>query len=130
MKCFTVEHILVSFIASLTLATGLAQLLLPAQMLEQMGTRVSSPLERQQLSTIGLFMALFGTALLHALRRPHVLPVLLFWSALQKAGFALLLSVGLLRDIYAPAILPIVVFDLAAALIFLDFRRRCLSAGS
>jgi hypothetical protein len=123
MDLVSVERRVTVLVSLLTLLTGLAQLAIPARLLPLLQvepTAVSAHL----FATVGMFMVLFGGAVLHALRREPALPVVLFWAGLQKLGASLLVALAVYRNLFAPLALWVVALDFASGLLFLDLRRR------
>jgi hypothetical protein len=113
-------------IAALTIVTGLSQVFWPGPMLTLVGA-ASGPGDRHLFATVGMFMALFGGGVWHsersAVSRGEILP----WATLQKAGAALLVSVGAWHDVFARRALLVAAFDGLSAILFAVYllkRRR------
>lgn len=124
MSILQIEKIAVMAVAALMVASGLLQLVQPATMLLQMGVASATAGEQQLMSTVGLLLLALGAALLQCVWRDRDQRPLLLWVALEKAGFAALLAYGVLSGVYTALVWPLVVFDSAAALLLLDYRRR------
>ena len=73
---------------------------------------------------VGMFMVLFGGALLHAQRRREALALVLLWASWQKLLAAALVGWGVGRGVFASPALLVAGFDFASGLLFLDLRRR------
>jgi hypothetical protein len=123
MDTLRLERWLTGLIAGITILTGVIQLLWPGRLLPLLGVEVSAA-TAQLFGTVGVFMMLFGGAVLHAQARSEALPVVLLWAALQKIAASLLVGCGVLRGVFAPLALLVAGFDLASGLLFLDLRRR------
>jgi hypothetical protein len=123
MDTLRLERRVTGLIAGITILTGAIQLLWPGRLLPLLGVEVSAA-TAQLFGTVGVFMMLFGGAVLHAQARPEALPVVLLWAALQKIAASLLVGWGVLRGVFAPLALLVAGFDLASGLLFLDLRRR------
>ncbi|WP_172170439.1 hypothetical protein [Paraburkholderia elongata] len=123
MDALTLERFGATLIALLTVLTGAAQIAAPAPLLRLIGVEPTAS-AAQLFATVGMFMVLFGAALLHAQTRPQALPVLLLWIALQKIGASLMVAWGVSKGVFAPVALLVATFDFASGLLFFDLRRR------
>jgi hypothetical protein len=123
MNILTIERRITGFIALVTVLTGAAQLVLPEKLLPLLQVEPTAT-AAHLFATIGMFMVLFGAAVLHALSREEALPVVLLWAACQKVGAALLVAWGVNKGVFAPLALLVAAFDLASGLLFFDLRRR------
>jgi hypothetical protein len=123
MDALKLERWLTRLIAGITILTGAIQLIWPAGLLPLLGVEVSAA-TAQLFGTVGVFMMLFGGAVLHAQARPQALSVVLLWAALQKIAASLLVGWGTRRGVFAPLALLVAGFDFASGLLFLDLRRR------
>lgn len=130
MNILRSERIAVLAVASLMVASGLLQLVQPATMLSQMGVNSATPGEQQLMATVGLLLLVLGAALLQDVWRTGGQGPLLLWVAVEKAGFAALLASGLHAGVYTAAVWPLLVFDSAAVLLLLDYRRRQLASSA
>ncbi|MDQ6681145.1 MAG: hypothetical protein M3Y67_09305 [Pseudomonadota bacterium] len=110
-------------IAWITVITGAAQLVMPASLLPLLQVEPTAAAS-QLFATVGMFMVLFGAAVLHAQAQPAALPVVLLWAGLQKIGAALLVGWAVSRGVFAPLALLIAGFDFASGMLFFDLRRR------
>jgi hypothetical protein len=114
---------LVVIIAILTVATGLTQIATPGLVLNMMSAE-STPTSRYFFSLVGMFMALFGGALLHAMFATVEQPVVVFWAGLQKIGAVLGVGIGVLHAIFSPIALLVAAFDLLSCIIILIYWRK------
>lgn len=126
MNVLKIEGVLVKAIAWLTIATGTSQILFAPHLLPLLGAD-AGPAPSQLLATVGMFMVVVSGALLNALRRPESLPVVAFWSSMQKIGAAAFMGWGVYRGVFSPLALLITGFDFASGVLFLDFRRRFMA---
>jgi hypothetical protein len=112
-------------IAFITILTGLAQLAAPALLLPLIAPTVGRT-GWQLFATVGMFMALFGGMLLHALHsaQKNALQVVLPWSAAQKIGASALVAWGVWHSVFFPIALLVASFDLLSGIIFIDLHRR------
>lgn len=123
MTVLALERNATTAIALVTVLTGAAQLVLPVALLPLLAV-MPTPAAAQLFATVGMFMLLFGGALLHAQRRTEALCVVLPWAALQKLGAAALVAWAVRHGVFAPQALAVAAFDGASALLFFDLWRR------
>ncbi len=123
MILLAIERKATTAIASITVLTGAAQMVLPAALLPLLAV-TPTPAAAQLFATVGMFMLLFGGAVLHAQHRSAALPVVLLWAALQKLGAAVLVAWAVRRGIFGSQALVVAAFDGASALLFFDLRHR------
>lgn len=123
MDVLKLERQASAVIAWITILTGVTQILFAARLLPILGVEPSAASE-QLFATVGMFMLLFGAAVLHALRRREAANVVLLWSGWQKIGAALLVCWAVAHSIFTPMAMLIAVFDLASGLLFFDLRWR------
>lgn len=111
---------LVAAIAAITLLTGCMQILFPARILAVLSAE-RSPASLHFFGLVGMFMALFGGALLHALFAHQPNPVVVLWAGLQKFGAVAGVGIGVLHGIFAPLALLVTVFDFASGVLILAY---------
>jgi hypothetical protein len=105
-------------IAVITVATGAIQIVAPAFVLGTIGAEMT-PTTRHLFGTVGMFMALFGGALLHALQRPVERRIVVLWAALQKFGAVAAVGLGVARGLFSPLALGVAGFDLLSGLVII-----------
>ncbi len=105
-------------IAVITIATGAIQIVTPAFVLGTIGAE-STAATRHLFGTVGMFMALFGGALLHALQRPVERRIVVLWAALQKFGAVAAVGLGVARGLFSPLALGVAGFDLLSGLVII-----------
>jgi hypothetical protein len=105
-------------IAAITVASGAAQLVMPAFVLRVVGAEVT-PTASHFFAIVGMFMVLFGGALWQAVRSPEPQPVALFWAGLQKFGAAAAVGLGVMHDIFSPLALGVASFDLVSGVLII-----------
>jgi hypothetical protein len=120
------EACLSTVIAWITVFTGLAQIFIPKKMLPLMAVPAADNLAHL-FATIGMFMVLFGGALIHAQKERNSLSVVLLWAALQKILASLFVAWGISKGVFAPLAYVIAGFDGLSGLLFFDYRRRIKS---
>ena len=123
MDVLILERRASTIIAWITVLTGASQLAFPAWLLPFLNVD-PTPSAAQLFATVGMFMVLFGGALLHAQVNRAALPVVLLWAGLQKLGAAALVGWGVSQGVFAPLALLVAAFDFASGVLFFDLRRR------
>ena len=106
----------VAAISALTVVSGLGQLVLPGTVLDLLGAE-STPTSRHFFAIVGMFMAVVGGVLLHALLVEPTPPYVVLWGALQKLGAFVAVSVGVVRDLFGSIALVVALFDLLTAVL-------------
>jgi hypothetical protein len=107
---------LVTAIAALTVVSGIMQILWPAVILRSIsGTQISASL--YFFGLVGMFMALFGGALLYGMLNPARNKVLIFWAGLQKFGAVAGAGIGVAQGIFSALVLLVAGFDFVSAII-------------
>lgn len=107
---------IIAAIAAITLLSGLGQLLMPGFVLRIVGAEVG-PTTQHLFAIVGMFMALFGGIVLHALLSAQHHPIVLLWAALQKLGAFGAVTIGVSNDIFSPLAMEVAFFDLASGLL-------------
>ena len=114
-------------IAAITVLTGCIQILWPAPILALLSSGQSAE-ALHFFGLIGMFMALFGGALLHALFSHHSSRVVVLWAGLQKFGAVAGVAIGVLHGIFAPLALGVTVFDFVSGVVILAWLRQLSTA--
>lgn len=109
---------IVAVIAALTLASGLGQMLMPGLVLRIVGAEVT-PTSMHFFAIVGLFMALFGGMVLHALMSARHHHIVLLWAALQKLGAFAAVTLGVANDVFSPLAMAVAFFDLISSLLMI-----------
>lgn len=109
-------HWLLLAIGAGTFFSGLVLIAVPGVVLDLLGapTRTSDKL---LFAIIGMFMAVVGGLLTHTLLRPPPSAIVVGWSALQKLGASVAMSLAVVLDVFSLAGLALVVFDFCSALL-------------
>ncbi|WP_204663852.1 patatin [Dyadobacter sandarakinus] len=97
-------------ISLITIASGIAQIIAPAFVLSKISL-TNSTLDGQLFATIGMFMAIFGTLLLHALYSPFPNRAAVLWCAVQKFGACVAVIYGVHRELFNFLALAVAIFD-------------------
>jgi len=98
-------------IAILTVFSGIVQIVAPGFELRMLSAE-STATSRHFFGIVGMFMTLFGAAMLHALLSPTDHPVVVFWASLQKFGAFCAVALGVGRGIFSMLALTVAFFDL------------------
>lgn len=103
-------------IAAGTFLSGLVLIVVPGVVLDVLSapTRTSDKLF---FGIIGMFMAVVGGALTQTLLGPAPSRLVVGWSAVQKLGAAVAMSLAVVLDVFSYAGLSLVVFDSVSAVL-------------
>ena len=123
MKPQTLLGWLVAAIAAITVVSGLVQMLAPRIVLRLIGTESTSA-SAHFFGIVGMFMLLFGGALLHEVFSAPAQPIVALWAGLQKFGAVAAVVLGVLKGIFSPLALLVSSFDLVSALIIFVYWSR------
>jgi hypothetical protein len=113
-------RLLVLIISVLTLISGMVQVIAPAFVLHFVGAEVT-PTAAHFFGIVGMFMALFGGLMIHALYSVHTNEVAVLWCALQKLGAFVAVGLGIFHDIFSIMAAAVALFDLFSGLLFLYY---------
>ena len=114
---------LVAAIAAITVLGGLAQLLEPRLVLRLIGGEIT-PASAHFFGIVGMFMLLFGGALLQEVFSSSAQPIVALWAALQKFGAVAAVALGVVRGIFSPLALLVASFDLISAAVIIAYWSR------
>ncbi len=113
-------------VAWVTVVTGAVQVVVPAVVLGALGAATDTT-ATQLFATVGMFMVVVGGLLATTLSRPRHDPDVVAWAAVQKAGAALAVAVGVARGVFDPLGLAVATFDLLTAVLLVVHARRLRS---
>lgn len=116
-------NLTVILISIATVLSGLTQVVAPGFVLGVIGASVT-PTSAHFFAIIGMFMALFGGLMLHAVYSPTPNPVAITWSALQKLGAAVAVGIGIAHGIFSMLAAGVAAFDLFSGLLFLYYLKH------
>jgi len=114
-------NLLVIAISLATIASGLAQVVAPSFILRLIGGEIT-PSTAHFFGIIGMFMALFGGLMLHAVYSAYP-SVAILWCALQKIGASVAVVIGIVNGIFSFVASGVAVFDLFSGILFLYYLR-------
>ncbi|MGA6827861.1 patatin [Nitrospira sp. NS4] len=103
-------------IGAITVLSGSLQMVAPGLVLTLIGGDMT-PTSLHFFGIIGMFMVLFGGAMLQALLSPLHHPVVLFWASLQKFGASVAVGLGVLHLLFSPLALMVAGFDLLSGIL-------------
>ncbi len=112
-------------IGASTVVAGLAQMVAPGAVLDLLDAERSAT-SRHFFAIVGMFMALFGGALLQAVFSARDEPVVLLWAGLQKLGAFVAVSLGVANDVFSGLAVLVAVNDLASGGCILWHRHRLM----
>lgn len=121
--------LLVIIISVVTIVSGLTQVVAPAFVLGFIGADIT-PTSAHFFAIVGMFMALFGGMLLHAVYSAYPNHVAILWAAFQKLGAFLAVGIGVIHDIFAPIAVGVAFFDLFSGILFLYYLKNLRSHES
>ena len=128
MRQQSLHYYLVTAIAAITVVSGLVQMVVPRFVLRLVGAEITST-SSHFFGIVGMFMLLFGGALLHEVFSTPAQPVVALWAALQKFGAVAAVILGVLRGIFSPLALVVSSFDLVSAVIIFAYWSRIKKAA-
>jgi hypothetical protein len=112
--------LIVVAISVITIISGLSQVFMPATVLKVIGAEVS-PIASHLFGIVGMFMALFGSLMLHAVYSTHTSSIAVFWCAMQKLGAFFAVGIGVLSGLFSWMASGVAVFDLFSGVLFLYY---------
>lgn len=116
-------ELLVVLIAFITLISGLVQMVAPAFMLDFIGKEVPTASSAHFFGIVGMFMALFGGMVLHAVYSSVTNKQVVLWSAFQKFGAFIAVSIGVFNGLFSILAMSVAIFDLFSGIIFFIYLR-------
>ena len=102
-------RLVVAAIAGATIASGLGQMLLPGFVLGVLSAD-RSPTPAHFFAIVGMFMAVLGALVLHAVLTGDRYPLVILWGAVQKFGAFLAVSIGVGRGIFAALAMAVAIW--------------------
>jgi hypothetical protein len=108
--------IILKLIAIITVISGLIQMLSPEFVLGIIGGDITDS-TLHFFGIIGMFMALFGGLLLHALSGSRNNPIAVLWCGLQKYGAAVAVALGVINGLFSWLAVGVALFDLFSGIL-------------
>jgi|SRR5690606_2262748 hypothetical protein len=115
--------LLVVIICIVTIISGIMQIAAPHLVLTTMSAE-TSPTSSYFFAIVGMFMALFGGLMLHAIYSARTSPEAILWCAFQKLGAFVAVTMAVMNGIFSPLALGVSFFDLFSGLLFLYYLKQ------
>jgi len=112
--------IIVVIISVLTIVSGLTQMVMPQMVLKIIGAEISD-ISKHLFGIVGMFMALFGSLMLHTVYQTHTSRTAVFWCAMQKLGAFVAVSLGVYNSLFSWTAMGVAIFDLLSGILFLYY---------
>ncbi len=116
-------NLTVILISIATIFSGLLQLVVPGFVLAFIGASITDT-SSHFFAIIGMFMAIFGGLMLHAVYSPQPQKPAILWSAFQKLGAFAAVGLGIFTGIFTPIAAAVALFDLFSGLLFLYYLKK------
>ena len=116
-------NLIVIAISVSTVIAGLTQVVMPGFVLGFVGAMVT-PTSSHFFAIVGMFMALFGGLMLHAIYSASPQKPAILWCSLQKIGASAAVVIGIFHGIFAPIAGSVALFDLCSGLLFLYYLKK------
>ena len=116
-------NLIVIVISFATILSGLAQLIMPGFVLAFIGATITET-SSHFFAIIGMFMALFGGLMLHAVYSAQPQKPAILWCAFQKLGAFVAVGLGIINGIFMPIAAGVALFDLFSGLLFLYYLKK------
>lgn len=113
-------NLIVILISLATILSGLLQMVMPGFVLGLIGANITAT-SSHFFAIIGMFMALFGGLMLHAMYSPHPQNPAILWCAFQKLGAFAAVSLGIVTGIFNAMAAGVALFDLFSGMLFLYY---------
>lgn len=115
---------LVLFVGASTAVAGAVQFFVPGVVLDLLDARSTTD-TRMLFSIVGMFMAVIGAALVHALLRSRDdARVVELWAGVQKLGAFVCVSLAVQREVFSSLGWLIALNDLGSGVLILWYRSR------
>ncbi len=116
-------NLIVILISIATVISGLVQLVSPTTVMTLIKAEITAT-SAHFFGIVGMFMALFGGLMLHAVYSARPQRSAIFWSALQKLGAFAAVGLGIVNGVFAPIAASVALFDLFSGIIFLYYLKK------
>ncbi|WP_417589892.1 patatin [Owenweeksia hongkongensis] len=113
-------NLIVVVISVLTVVSGLTQVVMPGFVLNVIGAEVTD-ISKHLFGIVGMFMALFGSLMLHTVYQTYTSRTAVFWCAMQKLGAFAAVSLGVYNELFSWMALGVAIFDLISGILFLYY---------
>jgi len=109
-------------ISVVTVISGVSQIIKPEFVLDVIGAEIS-PLSNHLFAIVGMFMALFGSLMVHTVYQTHTSKTAVFWCAMQKLGAFIAVSLGVFQGLFSWLAMGVAIFDLLSAGLFFYYMK-------
>ncbi|GAB3654192.1 hypothetical protein GCM10028791_24710 [Echinicola sediminis] len=109
-------------ISVITIISGLSQVIMPDVVLKIIGAEIS-PISQHLFAIVGMFMALFGSLMVHTVYQTHTSPTAVLWCGMQKLGACIAVSIGVFNGLFSWMAMGVALFDLFSAGIFFYYMK-------
>lgn len=116
-------NIIVLLISVITIISGLTQIVAPGFVLNIIGAEITQA-TRHLFAIVGMFMALFGGMLIHAIYSTGQNNAAIFWASLQKLGAAAAVFIGIYHNLFSWLASGVAAFDLLSFFIIFWYYRQ------
>lgn len=116
-------NLIVILISIATVVSGLVQMISPTTVMTLIKADITAT-SAHFFGIVGMFMALFGGLMLHAVYSPRPQRPAIFWSALQKLGAFAAVGLGIINGIFGPLAASVALFDLFSGIFFLYYLKK------
>lgn len=120
-------HLIIVLISVAAVFSGISQMVMPGFVLGIIGANVT-PTSSHFFAIIGMFMALFGGLMLHAIYSARPQRPAILWCAFQKLGAFAAVTIGVFGEIFSAMAMTVAIFDLVSGLIFLYYLKTIKDA--
>lgn len=114
--------LLVLLISIITIFSGITQLVAPGFVLNIIGAQITAHTSHL-FAIIGMFMALFGGMLVHAVYSSGQNGAAILWSALQKLGACIAVFIGIYNHLFSSLAAGVALFDLLSFFVIFWYYR-------
>lgn len=119
-------RVIILIISMITFFSGVMQVFSPGYVLNFVGAEINVT-TKQMFATVGMFMVLFGAMMVHALYHEDDNRVVVIWSAFQKLGASVAVTIGILNHVFMPIAGLVAAFDLASCILFFVYLKSLRS---
>ena len=113
-------HLILILISVATVISGLSQMIMPGFVLGIIGAEITVT-SSHFFAIVGMFMALFGGLMLHAIYSAQPQRPAILWCAFQKLGAFAAVTLGVFTGVFSVLAMAVAIFDLVSGAIFLYY---------
>ena len=113
-------NLVIILISIATVLSGLSQMIMPGFVLGIIGANIT-PTSSHFFAIVGMFMALFGGLMLHAIYSAQPQRAAILWCAFQKLGAFAAVTLGVFSGVFSMLAMGVAIFDLVSGAIILYY---------